>query len=103
MIEVLLILLMLIVLIMHLYSVIGKHRKAIDILTDAHNGTFDECRSLRTSIRRLIEAGPTTCETCGGNLFVCPEDEWLCKSCRQPAPESFASKLDDPHESRMIN
>lgn len=58
---------------------------------------------MKAQIRELYSAGPTTCKTCGGNVFVYPEDEWVCKECREPAPPSFASQLDNPNESRTIN
>lgn len=58
-------------------------------------------RHLDNSIRAIHEAGPIGCKVCGANHFVQIEDEWLCKECRQPAPEELVHQLSP--ESRTIN
>lgn len=86
----------------YLLLTVHKHRKAIDGLTDAHNANCESIRILRRNLMAIHDMGPVTCKICGGNLFVCIEDDWLCKSCRQPAPEAFAAQLDRPEE-RTLN
>jgi len=62
--------------------------------------------SLMAQVRRLREACPYTCKGCGGTFFVLnpdEEDEWVCKSCRQPAPSCVSSELDEFNNPRTIN
>ncbi len=79
-----------------------ENRKAIDLLTDAHNANHESIRILRMNLRAMHDAGPIGCAVCGANCFVHIDDEWVCKSCRQPAPDAFVAQLDMPDE-RTLN
>ena len=86
----------------YLFLTVHEQRKAIDVLTDAHNANCESIRILRMNLIAMREAGPIGCEVCGANHFVHIEDEWLCKECRQPAPADFVAQLKAP-ESRTTH
>ena len=71
-------------------------------LFDETDELKDRILLLEVNLKLMHDMGPATCKTCGGNLFVHVDDEWLCKSCREPAPLAFSGRLDNPEE-RTLN